>query len=223
MFEFIGALFIFGTIGWWGIFAALWIVLVILEETERAGWCWITVIAFIVGMEHFGNANFLAHFMANMPKYFMYLGVYFVVGICWAYLKFSMKMSQGKRMIASAGNNWDELLMTDYRKRDCVKPVGELKVGEPDRRETEQDEEKLKKGRKNHIKVYLDSIRGYKGTKLRNWRKAIITWISCWPPSVIWTLLNDPIRKIAQWVYDTFMVNSFRGIMKRNLGEFAEE
>jgi len=30
----------------------------------------------------------------------------------------------------------------------------------------------------------------------------IISWIVYWPPSLIWTLLNDPLRRIGRRLYD---------------------
>jgi hypothetical protein len=34
------------------------------------------------------------------------------------------------------------------------------------------------------------------------YKSRIISWIAYWPPSLCWTLLNDPIRHIGRMIYE---------------------
>ena len=52
----------------------------------------------------------------------------------------------------------------------------------------------------------------------RNYKEKIVTWILWWPTSAFWTLLNDPLAKIANWIY-----NRFQGIYTKIANKaFAE-
>lgn len=35
----------------------------------------------------------------------------------------------------------------------------------------------------------------------RSYKSRIIAWIAYWPPSLLWTIINDPVRRIAQHIY----------------------
>ena len=203
MLEFIGAMFVFGTIGWWVFFGLLWFILMILAEGERAGWSWILVIAFIAGMEFIGDAQIISTFTSNIPKYLMYFALFFVIGIVWAYIKFSLKMMVVKKAGEAAEIAWNEIPEDDNRKKN-------------------KSEDKIEELKSAYITNRMDAANAYKGRDLSKYRKSIVTWITCWPPSVLWTLLDDPIRKLGRWIYDAALENSFRGIMKKSLGKYAE-
>ena len=40
----------------------------------------------------------------------------------------------------------------------------------------------------------------------------IIFWMSSWPISLLWTLINDPIRKFSIYIYNNYMIGIFRKI-----------
>jgi len=38
--------------------------------------------------------------------------------------------------------------------------------------------------------------------KARDHKRKIITWMAWWPVSMVWTLINDPIRKLYRYTYE---------------------
>lgn len=40
--------------------------------------------------------------------------------------------------------------------------------------------------------------------RAERYKSRIITWILWWPTSAFWTLLNDPLVKVANWIYNRF-------------------
>lgn len=40
----------------------------------------------------------------------------------------------------------------------------------------------------------------------------IINWIAYWPLSALWTLLNDPLRRFASWVYRNLFAGTYQRI-----------
>lgn len=54
----------------------------------------------------------------------------------------------------------------------------------------------------------------------------IINWMAYWPLSLTWTLINDPIRRIARWLYKTLFAGWYTKISHyvfRDLKEFQEK
>lgn len=37
--------------------------------------------------------------------------------------------------------------------------------------------------------------------QIKDYKGKLIGWIMFWVTSLVWTLLNDPIRRIANWIY----------------------
>lgn len=50
--------------------------------------------------------------------------------------------------------------------------------------------------------------------KAKDHRSDILLWMSWWPFSALWTLINDPVRKAFEWIFDQ-MEKTFDGISDR--------
>ncbi len=58
--------------------------------------------------------------------------------------------------------------------------------------------------------------------KAREHRATILLWMSWWPFSALWTLLNDPFRQAFEWIadvleqtFDRMSASAFSGVKKR--------
>jgi len=47
----------------------------------------------------------------------------------------------------------------------------------------------------------------------------IIFWIIYWPVSALWTLINDPFRKAATWLYEIVLIGLYKRIFEHVIGE----
>lgn len=86
---------------------------------------------------------------------------------------------------------------------------------------------------KRKVREFEDSTSDYKfnedGTlkdnytpKAREHRSSILLWMSWWPFSALWTLLNDPFRQAFEWIadvleqtFDRMAASAFSGVKKR--------
>lgn len=51
----------------------------------------------------------------------------------------------------------------------------------------------------------------------------LVFWASFWPPSMFWTLLNDPIRKLFKFlIYDVF-IGVYRKMYKKMVGDLLKD
>lgn len=46
----------------------------------------------------------------------------------------------------------------------------------------------------------------------------LLFWAMWWPPSLIWTVLNDPVRKFFKWLIFTVFVGAYRKMYDRMIG-----
>jgi len=57
---------------------------------------------------------------------------------------------------------------------------------------------------------------------VRNHKGRIIAWMSYWPWSLFWTILNDPIRRLFRRIY--YKIKSFlQGISEKVFKDINEE
>jgi len=48
---------------------------------------------------------------------------------------------------------------------------------------------------------YGEKWRGQK-TEPATYKATVLVWIGYWPFSLVWTLLNDPFKRLVRWIYD---------------------
>src|SRR5205823_5639912 len=51
------------------------------------------------------------------------------------------------------------------------------------------------------IRTWSEFIKNRKSDPT-NYKSDIIAWITFWPFSLVWTLLNDPVRRLCRRIYD---------------------
>ena len=51
-------------------------------------------------------------------------------------------------------------------------------------------------------KQILESSFACLAPKVGDYKHKIVTWIILWIPSFLWFLLNDPLRRIGNWIFD---------------------
>ncbi len=177
------------------------VVETILTETENFGWATVTLIATAVG------SVLLHRLWPDIPSVLdfvrdhgvftlVYVGAYLAIGIAWSFAKwFSYLMSfrdtfrtQKEAFIKSKGLN-------------------------PDAQVPVEMQEELKKfiqdnvGWGNQHRTQLYSMERPRASK----NKARITaWASFWPFSFVGTFLNDPVRRLFN-----FLFNQFKALYQR--------
>lgn len=171
------------------------IVATVLTEVEHFGWATLSLIATLVGVQVFHNTlgfNLLSWVESHaLVTGLLTLG-YVVVGIIWSFVKwFSYLMSyrdkfrEHKEAFLKA-NNLGGLVVTA--------PVPEELRGKFEeylRTNTRWDDH----GR--HIAA-LERPRASKN------KSRIVAWMSLWPFSLVGTILNDPVRRLFNFLFNWF-------------------
>lgn len=184
-----------------GIVAA--IVTMISLEVEEEGWATTAVsIALALLLWNYGHDLWL-FVKEDYGTTLLFVLGYLVVGVVWSFLK------------------WNEFVK---RKVSIYKKVkAELIVKRPDFDENSDKSVEMlcQKLRENRISVWGYDVKTMAELKLKIMpigsenKASIIAWISYWPLSLLATLLNNPFRRLFEYVY-SLVANAYDKISQKH-------
>jgi hypothetical protein len=184
-----------------GIVAA--IVTMISLEAEEEGWATTAVsIALALLLWNYGH-DLWSFVKEDYGTTLLFVLGYLVVGVVWSFLK------------------WNEFVK---RKINIYKKVrAELIVKRPDFDENSNKSVEMlcQKLRENGISVWGHDVKTMAELKLKMMpigsenKAGIIAWISYWPLSLLATLLNNPFRRLFEYVY-SLVANAYDKISQKH-------
>lgn len=184
-----------------GIVAA--IVTMISLEAEEEGWATTAVsIALALLLWNYGH-DLWSFVKEDYGTTLLFVLGYLVVGVVWSFLK------------------WNEFVK---RKINIYKKVrAELIVKRPDFDENSNKSVEMlcQKLRENGISVWGYDVKTMAELKLKMMpigsenKASIIAWISYWPLSLLATLLNNPFRRLFEYVY-SLVANAYDKISQKH-------
>jgi len=200
MSEFLAATFILGGFWFWTFSAFIFFVIMAFSENEKNVMAFISLAAFVVIMEWAGTTNIL-HTITSDPLYIVkWTAMYFVIGSIWSIVKwFSYVRNKAER--------FGELKL-EYIKK--VNRNGKERAKNPDYDFTPIEVDVKTVIPESSKDDFLSFLRdkyylGYSEDSIlplaSNNKDRLVSWIIWWPTSALWTLINDPIRKIAEKLY----------------------
>ena len=203
--EWLAAFFVV-TGAWVWFWATVCFVLVLaFSENDKNFWAFISVGAFIALMHHSGVFSIFADPLTVA----MWAGAYFLAGATWSVIKwFSFVNKEADRFgelklqyinKVNKANNLEQQLVAD------------IKTKIPDELIVNFNTFLLEKYyRYRQIADYDDrTLAGVIPSAMQN-KEKIVAWILWWPTSAFWTILNDPLVRFANWIY-----NKFQGLYKK--------
>jgi hypothetical protein len=184
-----------------GIVAA--IVTMISLEVEEEGWATTAVsIALALLLWNYGH-DLWSFVKQDYGTTLLFVLGYLVAGVVWSFLK------------------WNEFVK---RKVSIYKKVrAELIVKRPDFDENSDKSVEMlcQKLRENRISVWGYDVKTMAELKLKIMpigsenKASIIAWISYWPLSLLATLLNNPFRRLFEYVY-SLVANAYDKISQKH-------
>lgn len=207
MFEVLSAALVFGTIWFWVISAAMFILVLALSENEHNFSAFISVAAFIGVMEVVGTFNIF-----DDPLTLLKWGaVYFAVGAAWSFLKWFSLLNKKKDELMKVKQKW----LNYTEGKGVVKNLPSVSEPVPCELWTSFfDYVKHSDYRPNKETRVYASFDPMKPTDLvPDWvlyKEKLVGWILWWPTSAFWTILNDPLVRLAEFIY-----SRFQGVYKK--------
>lgn len=177
MFE----LFLIGTFWFWALIVAEIILLFVFIENENGIGATISVIIFGCCLQFLGDVDIIGFVMKNPLHLLAIVASYFVLGAIWGTVKWWIYCR-------------DRLEEYEETKEEFLKSKG-LPAGTkvvPDEYKLEWTR-RIKQHGRYHDVSQTPRVRDNKGTILR--------WMSFWPISFIWSLINDFVKRVFKTIY----------------------
>lgn len=173
---------------WFWLLVGIEVMLLFVSTVWEKSWvAWVSLALFLAALQLFGDVNVLSY-VWNNPTHILYgIAIYFLGGSIYVFPKWYLFVTDHKRKYLDFRDQFlidKGLEPTSYKGN----PLPDELV--PEFREVW--------GRQSHWSVPLDvEFR----PKARNHKARIIDWMMLWPFNGLWTMLNDPVRRLFRHVY----------------------
>jgi len=204
MIEFLSAFFIISGMWVWFWTATCFLLVLAFSEHEKNYWAFITVGAFVAVMQH---SDIISIFADPVGLLIWAIG-YFILGGVWSFVKWFSYVNTRARLFGEVKLKYIEEINT--KSLDDKLEV-DIKTKIPDVLNFNKYLNEWYFNYSHRNVGYVDENRlDHVIPSASNNKEKIVTWILWWPTSMIWTLLNDPLVRFANWMYD-----KFHGLYKR--------
>lgn len=187
---------VFGTFWFWAISAAFFFLILAFSENDRNFFAFVSFAGFVALMSGAGNFKF-GEILSHPVKLLMWLAIYFAVGTIWSIIKWFSKLHQKHDQYLE----FKEKFITNH-------PELALRPNEPipDSRWEMFARQLAASGYCANPNTYAGEAPARENVKphWRAWRGRLTGWILWWPTSAFWTILSDPMVRLANWIRDRF-------------------
>jgi hypothetical protein len=185
-----------------------------IDDDKTSGWGWTTIfsagLVWLVGNHY--NVDFGA-ILTNPTGIAIAAGSYLVVGILWSFAKWYFKLSNVREAYLELkqqyiAKNKPVNFLTVPKSKDEVKSKEDA-VERDTLIEANGDFFRLVKSHMRNYDHFHDSELQASPNKIvkviqplsMQHKSSITQWIMFWPVSFVWTIINDPVRKIANYIF----------------------
>jgi hypothetical protein len=172
-------LLVAGGIVFWLVLLAEIVLLFFLVENEHGIWATISLVSFIAALHFLFKIDVLAfvtnHFLAILVS----AGIYFIIGSIWCMGKWWLYCKDQHNLYETNKIEWLK-----------GKGIVNTKVIPENLKQTWTD---FTRSRWNETWAIVPSVKENKSRILR--------WMSFWPTSIIWSLIDDFVRRIFNMIY----------------------
>jgi len=160
-----------GTFWFWTLIVTASAFIVLCVENESGFWATITLYLTICLLQLFGNLKVFDYIRTRPARALLVLTVYFALGAGWSVDKWWFHVKESR-------------VMYDQKKKEFFTlTVDEIMT-------EELRAEWTGFVRRNHLKP-----------DPKHEKSRILRWMTYWPWSMAWTLVNDPVREVFNYMY----------------------
>lgn len=179
-------LFAIGTFWFWILMAVHFCVLLALIEYEKVGWATITLIATFAALHFLGDFNIVSAVLHNPATAAIVAAGYFVAGTAWSVVKWWFYVRRCREEY--------DTLKAAFLERNGVQgtAVPDALKGKW-KEELSNDYRYGRERRRSFANGVIPKAGDHKGR--------IMTWMCYWPWSAVWTMINDPVKRLFKQIY----------------------
>lgn len=177
-------LFVVGSFWFWALIAAELILLFVFVEYENGIGATISLAVFAALLQWCGNVDLLGYCVQHPITVLCAVVAYFLLGTVWGVIKWRI-------FVADRLEDYEELKADFLRSKGL--PVGTKVVPVELRKEWKDRVDRTKDYRTGQTVADVPSARVHKAQIMR--------WMSLWVISIIWSFLNDFLKRAFQTIY----------------------
>ena len=179
----------------WGLIIVEFILLTWFVEQEWPAPSFASIIIFIVLLWWLADIPVWVWIKENPWRLTRYFGYYIILGVCWSFFKYYFQLKRTRKVLSRAKAEWT------LRNQNTTEPIT--------------------------FQQFLNDSSGFykirKDLDFESSARKLIFWSMFWPTSMVWTLLNDPFRKLFKWLIFDVFVEIYRKMHKKMIGNLLEE
>jgi hypothetical protein len=182
------SLFLVGTVWFWFTLAVVSLLIWLLEEMEQGIWATMLLVVAVFVIDRC-NSSMIRHYLtAHSLHLVLYAALYFGAGTAWCVTKWRLFVHNNKRKYKELKAEF----CTKYR-LDKELPIPKHDGHDSQWRDT------------IHNAELYDAL--IVNPQVKEYKADILRWMSYWPMSFTWTLMNDPVVKLFRAIYNKISVH----------------
>jgi len=177
----------------WAIILVEFCLLTWFVEEEWGAASIVSLGAFLVLLWWLADVPVWTWIRDNPGQLAMYCLYYVIIGIAWSVGKYFFELRKIRKYLKEKKEYW----ATNKEKYDGVQ----------------------------NFKQYLEKVSSstYNKSDFEGSSKKLVFWASLWPPSMFWTILNDPIRKFFKFLINDVFIGIYRSMHKKMIGDLIDK
>lgn len=182
MFE----LFVIGSFWFWALIAAEIILLFVFIENENGIGAWVSLAIFAACLQWMGNTDIIGYVVQNPLAILAILAAYFLIGGVWGIVKWWV-------FLRDRLEDYQEAREKFLRNQGLDPSIKEL---------PQETKVKWKKWLSDNTKWDGEDHRRLdEAPRARTNKARIMRWMSFWPISMIWSFLDDFVKRVFKTIY----------------------
>lgn len=178
-------LFVAGTFWFWALVVIEIVLLFLFVEWENGVGATVSLLVFGAALQFFGDTDILGYVMSNPVQLLIIAAAYFAIGAVWSIIKWYI-------FCKDRLEEYNELKSEFLRSKGLPE-----KVSDPIPVEYRTEWKKKLEDRRNYRSDRLLS----EAPLVRHHKAQVLRWMSFWPISVIWSLINDFVKRVCKSIY----------------------
>lgn len=170
-------IFLVGSFWFFALVGLTCVALVVALEAESPLWAGAILLGFCLTLHLLGDFNAFGWAWSNPLTTLVYTSSYFGIGALWSVAKWWF-------FVRNKRDKYDEVKYNFIKDYKLDMTINDVIPGK-------------------HRKVFKEQL-VWTDTSMpeaRRNKSRIMTWMTYWPWSVVWTMLNDPIKKLFRMIY----------------------
>jgi hypothetical protein len=203
MLEVLLTLFVFGGFWFWGLLGLASLLLILFLENEKGSYATVMFLSVLAILLSLGNANWATWILQHPVRSLLFVASYLGVGVVYGIAKWWLYVQDAATRYREMRNEW---LRQEIESRSDKNVHSQFMVSWQKALQTGVLDSVVLKEWKKYLKQYYNmhpyrrSISKPQAVKNKG---RIVSWMTFWVWSGLWTLINDPVRRFFNWAYQS--------------------